>query len=142
MRWDTTAGLTRALKKYEEGVLMLTGFKARMYGVHVPLHHHETKRSVHRAPVVANAAFYECPTCLDASPCEWMNKHRKLSVGTQRKVGVTFVKEERANHLLPRVRMSFISEQCRGGTVPAWNAPSIDEDLCCSENSIVRSLGG
>ena len=92
MRWDIIAGLACALEKYEEGVFMLIGSQPRMYGVDVPLHHYEARRSVHRAPGAPEDSFYECPACLDASPCEWMNKHRTSPAGTQRKVGATYVK--------------------------------------------------
>ena len=73
-----------------------------MYDCDMPLRHIETKTSIHRKPALTgDDTFVECPECMGAFSSKFIKEHHTFPAGTQRKVTDVYVKEARANHLLP-----------------------------------------
>ena len=121
---------------------MLIGIRLRMYPIDVPLLHHETKTCIYHAPVASSGDFFECPTCIDAFPCSWMEKNRRFPSRTQRKVGHVSNKLDRANHSIPLVMEvdSSMPDTDEDVPAPARDVESDDEYYMCQDTLLLDML--
>ena len=85
LEWNAVSSLRRCIAKYEEAVRSITGMYPRMVKADTPLVHEETRSSQHRRPA-SDEAYYECPSCLDTFPEEYMQRHCHFQPHESRKL--------------------------------------------------------
>lgn len=107
-----------------------------MYPSNVPLRLVETKTSVHRILVKAIGDIVECPNCMDTFAVGFIKAKYTFLAGTQRKVTDEFLKEKRANHMLPDAE----GIAALGQTVESFACKTATEDVEVGDMPFVVDL--